>query len=153
MTSHAQVQTYSAQNWFYAEYATFSLDTEGNWYTIRLSGYSGNAGDSLSNASGGPSGIKTEWTSQHQMPTMIRKPMETALWRPVVWQWWFNNCWWSCLTCHLRTMYFSWSTLIDCGSQAGGKLRAARMMFRSNWEAAIFITEVKTPRSLRKLFK
>ena len=66
--------------WFYADYANFSLDSEDNKYAIRLSGFSGNAGDSLTNSSGDPNWYLEEWTSQPGITTPTNGQMATAPW-------------------------------------------------------------------------
>jgi Fibrinogen beta and gamma chains, C-terminal globular domain len=47
-----EVQQLSTLDWFYAEYSTFRVDSEANNYLLIVSGYSGDAGDSLSVHSG-----------------------------------------------------------------------------------------------------
>ena len=59
-----QVQLNTTGIWYYADYATFSLDSEENKYAIRVSGFSGNAGDSLTNTSV-PSLTVPEWNELH----------------------------------------------------------------------------------------
>jgi len=131
LTSHAQVQTYLTKKWFYAEYAMFSLDPEVNWYTIHLSGYSGDAGDSLSNTT-----LEPLWNQNGRNFTTPdadndqKSDGNCALMFSGMW--WFNNCWWSCLTCPFRTKFFSWWTLDDYGLQKNGRLLAARMMISTN---------------------
>jgi len=41
------LQSKESGNWYWAEYSTFVVDNEANWYNLNVSGYSGNAGDSM----------------------------------------------------------------------------------------------------------
>lgn len=130
---YAQVQTYIKGSWYYAEYEPFRIDSEDKWYTIHLSGYSGNAGDSLTNTSTGVgydvnhNGMNfTTYDSDND--NMIPDGSCAVKTKG---SWWFNNCWYSLLTGQFATQYMSWYTLHDSGIQNNGRLRATRMMIRS----------------------
>jgi len=122
------LQLYIGGTWYYAEYSTFSIDSESNKYTLRVSGFSGNAGDSL---------------------------RDTALWGTVNlngmgfttndadndrWSsgncaqdhgggWWFNYCQYACFTCRYNDI-FRWQSLSHLSTEG---LRAARMMIQTKW--------------------
>lgn len=121
-----RIELYIGGTWYYAEYSTFSIDSESNKYTLRVSGFSGNAGDSL---------------------------RDTALWGTVNlngmgfttndadndrWSdgncaqdhgggWWFNYCQYACFTCRYNDI-FRWQSLSHLSTEG---LRAARMMIQT----------------------
>jgi len=125
------VQAVSTSKWYYAEYATFSIDAEANKYAIHLTGYSGNAGDSLSNTT-----VSSLWNHNGMQFSTAEfdndKQPDGNCAGQYGGPWWYNNCWYSCLTCNLSTTAFSWFTLNDAGLQVEGQLSGARMMIRSN---------------------
>jgi len=41
------LQARGSGNWYWAEYSTFIVDNEANWYNLNVIGYLGNAGDSM----------------------------------------------------------------------------------------------------------
>ena len=131
MTFHAQLQAFSTQKWFYAEYETFSFGPESSWYSLHLSGYSGNTGDSMSNLTAG-----NQWKHNGYNFTTLDSDNDKKSNGNCAEQfkaaWWFNNCWLSCLTCRFGTKDFSWITMNDFGIEKDGKLLAARMLIRSN---------------------
>src|SRR6218665_3815789 len=109
--------------WFYADYKTFSLDSESNKYALHLSGFSGDAGDSLTNTSVAPKwyhgGMSfSTWDNDNdRVPTNNCAQQYRA-------GWWFNNCYNSCLTC-LFGNNFAWESLNYLPSR--GILTAMRM--------------------------
>lgn len=121
MTSHAlsQVQLNATGRWLYADYATFSLDSEDDKYAIHVSGYTGNAGDSLTSdsvqSSLGQNGMNftTRDSDNDRYPSNCADYYQGG--------WWFNRCYGCCLTCQRDQGYFAW---------AYQTLRAARMMVK-----------------------
>ena len=126
-----KVQAASTRKWYYADYATFSIDTEANMYTIHLTGYSGNAGDSMSNTT-----VEPRWNHNGMKfsTTAIDNDLNTGVNCAGDYDapFWYNGCWYACLTCYYSTTAFSWYTLNDAGLQVEGQLSGARMMIRSN---------------------
>ena len=116
---------------FFAEYATFWVDPDASKYTIHLSGFVGNGGDSLTNSS------PLSFWNQNGM-AFSTSDIDNDLSPSVSCAskyasgWWFNACWLSCLTCVYGKAEFSWYTLQDYQNETEGQLRAARMMIRSN---------------------
>lgn len=121
-----QVQINANGRWYYADYATFSLDSEANKYTIRLSGYCGNAGDSISNTSliGGAYLNGNKFTTEDQDNDGSTSGNCGITWKA---GWWFGDCYAGCLTCRYL-IDFQW--YIYDGWQTSGLLRAARMMIK-----------------------
>src|SRR6218665_2746663 len=129
-----QVQTLKGGKWYYAEYTMFSVESEANNYIIHLAGYIGNGGDSLTNTSVDP----LYWNhngmafSTYDVDNDRRTHASCAS----IYSsgWWFNNCYWTCLTCVYSSNDFCWYTLNDSPyNEQGGLLRAARMMIRRNY--------------------
>src|SRR5688572_2793787 len=89
---YSQFQGLTTRKWFFAEYATFSIDSEANKYAIHLSGFVGNGGDSLTNTS-----ISSVWYhngmkfSTSKADNDLQSPGNCASQYPS--GWWFNNCW------------------------------------------------------------
>src|SRR6218665_734320 len=114
--------------WYYADYDTFSIDSESNKYTLHLSGYSGNAGDSLTN---------TSLRSSFFLDGMYFSTFDNDNDRDVSnyncamsygGGWWFNYCCQACLTCSYNSNAFRWIL----SSDRPYTLRAARMMMKAN---------------------
>jgi len=108
-----EVQERSTKLWYSAEYWSFKIGDELNAkYRLEVSGYSGDAGDSLNyegdldgNGYFGAhnhNGMKFSTTDrdndQHDGSCVPDRGGG----------WWFNNCMWSCLTCEAR---YEWWTL------------------------------------------
>ena len=124
------MQTYTNELWYYAEYQSFRLDSEETWYTLHVSGYSGDAGDSLSNTTLPlilqQNGVNfSTYDADHDK----RYPGSCAVSNGA--GWWFGNCGYSYLTCVYGSDVFSWLSLDTYGLEDSGRLRAARMMIRS----------------------
>lgn len=124
------MQLYTTGKWFYADYSTFSLDTESNNYAIHVTGFTGVAGDSISN--------KTVATSQNlngmgfSTPDADNDGDNNSPTCAVALDagWWFNYCGYSCLTCTYSGNFpMYWYSLAHL--EHGGRLRAARMMITS----------------------
>jgi len=121
------VQTYTSLIWYHAEYATFQLDSETNGYKLHVSGYSGDAGDSLSNVT----------ISQVQQQNGMKfstydvdhdKQVLGSCAKSLNGSWWFSSCYYSCLTCPYGSDTFIWYSLDTYGLENMGNLRSARMM-------------------------
>ena len=126
-----QMQTNVKGLWFYAEFESFRVDSEANFYALHVDGYNGNSGDSLSNIT---SDVWQIQTGMHFSTYDVDNDMSNAVPACAVLYnggFWFNNCGYSCLTCMNGTKHFSWWSLQDYGLQTQGRLRAARMMIRS----------------------
>ena len=125
------MQTNSKGFWYYAEYESFRVDSEDNWYALHVDDYSGNAGDSLANmTSESPGGIQTgmnfsTYDSDNDMSDVGSCAVIVSA------GFWFNDCFLSCLTCINGTKNFAWYSLDTYGFQIKGRLKAARMMIRS----------------------
>ena len=115
-----QVQLSTSGRWFYADYATFSIDSEYNNYTLRLSGYSGDAGDSLGLGHYGASFSTLDADNDRASSHHCAKDYQAG--------WWFNVCLHACLTCRYAED-FKWIYLSSW--QSHGPIRAARMMIKS----------------------
>lgn len=117
--------------WFYAEYSAFSLDSETNQYAINVSGYVGNAGDSLANISLSKNYIhngRKFTTKDRDNDEKLTGNCEAAYRAG----WWYSNCMYSCLTCEFASLDFTWNSLITVCNEPNALLMAARMMIRSN---------------------
>lgn|SRR6218665_481112 len=121
-----KVQLDASGGWYYADYDTFYLDSEDNKYALRLSGYSGNAGDSLTNTSLEFHGNMSFSTADQNNDRAKRRDYNCA--RRYEAGWWFNYCAEPCLTCPYGGNNFVWYH--SDGWQSSGKLRAARMMIK-----------------------
>lgn len=126
-TNFLQVQLYTSGTWYWANYGIFKLESEANQYTIRLLGYSGTAGDSMTNAAERPTvwyhgGMKfstEDIDNDGSASTHCAQKNKAG--------WWFNNCYHSCLTCPVGND-FSWYILEP--KEPYGRLRAARMLMK-----------------------
>lgn len=128
-----QVQLSSSGRWYYANYDTFSLYSEDNKYALRLSGFCGNAGDSLSNTTIPYPGAHHNGMS---FTTSDADNDGCAYGNcAITWPagWWFDNCYACCLTCRYQTD-FQWYIYSDW--ETYGLLRAARMMIKIRWTNA-----------------
>jgi len=122
------LQLYIGGTWYYAEYSTFSIDPESNKYTLQVSGYSGNAGDSLLdpaisgtvNLNG--MGFTTSDVDNDRWPGGSCAQNHGG-------GWWFNYCQYACFTCRYNDT-FRWQSLSYLSTDG---LQAARMMIKANW--------------------
>jgi len=105
--------------------------SEASHYKLQVSGYSGNAGDSLSNITVEPLTIQNgmNFLTYDADNDMNDGGSCSALYNNA--GWWFNSCLMSCLTGNYNTKAFAWQPLQTYGNQSQGRLRAARMMIRS----------------------
>lgn len=94
-----------------------------------MSGYVGNAGDSLANTT-----VAYKWNlngmnfSTYDEDNDGNPTLNCA--RQYLSGWWHNNCFLSCLTCKLNN--FMWRSLLGLNYEPDGRLQAARMMIKSN---------------------
>src|SRR5688572_8305980 len=102
MTNHGQYKTRfefkSIQNesWFSAEYDSFQIDPESNWYKIHVSGYAGDAGDLFEypNPLGIQNGMNfTTWDSDHDGHPTVNCCLNSGRGG-----WWYNSCGMLCMT-------------------------------------------------------
>jgi len=106
------------------EYTSFSLDNSSHLYTLHVGGYSGDAGDSLkytgSSMNGYPNGIQfsTSDKDNDQYSDSCSQMLGNC-------GWWFNNCWWCCLTCDAN--HYKWRT----NPSHDVVLQVSRMMIKS----------------------
>ncbi len=131
-TYFSQMQLNENGRWYSAEYDTFSIDSESNKYALRLSGFSGDAGDSLTNTS-----VNEGWYHGGMNFTTFdsdndRSPINCAA-RNYQGGWWFNSCAYACLTGTYTNFHFRWDSLYHVTSYT--RLRAARMMVKRNEDA------------------
>ena len=127
-----QVQSDMTGKWYYAEYTTFSLDSESNQYAINISGYVGNAGDSLADTN-----LTSKWYLNGMKFTTYdennnRSSIAISCGTKFSAGWWFNNCAFSCLTCKFTGLNFVWLSLTYAINEPTALLKTARMMIRSN---------------------
>lgn|SRR6218665_417870 len=120
---------YSDAAWYQADYASFSLDSEDKQYAIQVSGFSGNATDSLTNRAvesyyyhDGMRFSTPNFDNDEESYVNCAKKYNAG--------WWFNGCWISCLTCPYGPN-FKWESLKN---SANGKLGAVRMMIKRQCE-------------------
>jgi len=114
-----EVQDRSTNLWYSAEYWSFKIGDELNdKYRLEVSGYSGDAGDSLQyggdyNGNGrylyNHNGMHFSTYDQDNDPSTNNN---CAAWRRG--GWWFNRCYWACLTCK-EDDYMWWKpTFVVC---------------------------------------
>src|SRR5688572_24068738 len=111
--------------WFHADYDTFSLDSEDDYYAISVSGFSGTAGDSLTNTV-----VDAKWYHNGMNFSTFdanRKPGSNCA-KMYEGGWWFNNCYLNCLTCRYG-LRFVWET--SKTKPSTGIVQEARMMIKS----------------------
>jgi len=113
--------------WRSAEYTSFSLDDSSQFYTLHVSGYSGDAGDGLlytgQNMVGYLDGMKfsTYDQSNDQCGSGSCSQVNGNG------GWWFNCCRWCCLTCDASGYNYVWMT----NPSDDGDLQVSRMMIKS----------------------
>src|SRR6218665_812137 len=124
-----QLQTYTAGEYYYAEYSTFSLGSESLQYALHLGSYSGDAYDSISSNVPLAQWIHDGMMFSTQDVDNDRNSGQCA--QDNNGAWWFNNCFYSCLACSYSSQSFSWWSFDAYEIEPSGLLRAARMMTRS----------------------
>jgi len=127
-----EVQERSTNLWYSAEYWSFKIGDELNdKYRLEVSGYSGDAGDSLQ-YEGGWNGYACLGCHNHngmKFTTYDQDNDLSARGNCASFKkggWWYNRCLWACLTCH--TANYEWRSLPN-----GGTVNA-RMMIKQQWK-------------------
>src|SRR6218665_75844 len=93
--------------WYFAEYDAFWIESEAHNYTLRLSEFVGNGGNSFGDTSYGN-------IMYHEGMAFTTPDVDNDLWSTGSCAllsnsgWWFNSCWWICLTCVYSSPNFSW---------------------------------------------
>ena len=108
------------------------MDSEANFYKLHVAGYSGNAGDSLSNMSSSPQSViqnGMNFTTYDADNDLGDDTLTCAVCFNA--GFWFNNCGSSCLTGTNGSKSFTWLSLQTYANQPQGRLRAVRIMIRS----------------------
>ena len=108
-----EVQERSTNLWYSAEYWLFKIGDELNdKYRLEVSGYTGDAGDSLNYEGTGNFGAPTERHNGMNFTTIDQDNDNGHGFNCVSitgGAWWFNECMWSCLTCD--EAYYEWRTM------------------------------------------
>lgn len=117
---------YTDVAWYSADYTSFSIDSESKQYAIHISGFSGNASDSLTDRS-------VEADHYHggmsfSTPNINNDRDNSSCANQYRAGWWFNDCGYSCLTCKHGGGNFYWKGLNHL--QSKGKLGAALIMIQ-----------------------
>ena len=120
-----EVQHRSTNLWYSAEYWSFKIGDELNdRYRLEVSGYSGDAGDSLQ-YEGDYNGDGLFGSYYHNNVAFStfdqgngESVIDCASWKNG--GWWFNNCAWACLTCDSGG--FEWWTMENPGYAANGRM-------------------------------
>jgi hypothetical protein len=115
-----EIQRSSSPDWFFAEYESFSVSSESTNFILRVSGYSGNAGDALA-------GSTSVGNAQGMMFTTYDRDNDKQVAgncadNPNHGGWWWNYCSW----CNIN-MNFAGSWTVE---QKGSDVIAARMMIK-----------------------
>jgi len=112
-----EVEDRSANLWFSAEYWSFKIGDELNdKYRLEVSGFSGDAGDSLQYEGdwGGNGNVGHYYHNGMKFSTYDQDNDLAAGWSCQPGRgggWWFNRCLWACLTCNQANYY--WWTMVN----------------------------------------
>ena len=109
--------------WYYAEYSKFLIDAETNQYTIHVSGFTGDAGDSLQYTGA------TKWL-HNGMPFSTPDSSNNHCAAGYGAGNWFNNCYYFLLTGSGTTVN-EWGSLKDVLGLPSYVLSASRMMIQT----------------------
>jgi hypothetical protein len=115
-----EIQRSSSADWFFAEYSSFSVSSESTNFILRVSGYSGNAGDALAgstsvgNAQGMMFSTYDRDNDQQSGGNCADNPNHGG--------WWWNYCSWSNIN-----MNFAGSWTVE---HKGSDVIVARMMIK-----------------------
>jgi len=135
-----EVQQQDTELWFSAEYWSFKIGDELNdKYRLEVSGYSGDAGDSLMYEGDYFGNGRFGYYCQHGMAFSTfdqdNDPSSNSncagYWRG---GWWFNRCHYSCLTC--KKVANEWSSLQP---SANILVINSRMMIKPQWITDVFL--------------
>ena len=103
-----EMQERDTNAWYSAEYWSFKIGDELNdKYRLEVSGYSGDAGDSLHY-----DGYDGDRYHDGRSFTTFDQDNDIASYNCAVGRlggWWYGNCYWACLTC--RMLYYEWKPL------------------------------------------
>lgn len=118
----SQIQRSPSMMWEYAEYSTFSLDSETASYTLHVTGYTGDASDALAS-----NGYFVFISNNCQFGTFDRDSTGHGCGSPPAGGWWYNWCSTSKLTLNLPLAF--WTT--SSNPPSVGDVLSARMMIKS----------------------
>src|SRR6218665_410824 len=118
-----EVQSLNTTKWYSAEYDSFDVSSETNWYTLNVSGYFGDGGDGLNfgqYASYISNGMKFS-TVDMDNDLFVNSTCAT------VGGWWYNKC-----SSSMQTSYSNswWGTLVMSGLALSPRVNTSRMMVR-----------------------
>src|SRR6218665_1081108 len=122
-----EVESNDTGKWYSAEYETFQLSNNANGYVLYVSGYTGDAGDSLNHSNAG-------YKAQGMKFSTIDKDQDLAPSNCAVSAgsgWWWNYCGVSGLTAQ-NGGYNSWGTLSDKRLAPTRFVSRSRMMLKRN---------------------
>jgi hypothetical protein len=108
-----EIQTAGAL--FYADYESFRIESEEKRYVLLISGYSGNAGDSLTNKTVDHNGVRFSTPDKDKTSTKCAVKNKAG--------WWFKDCDYGCLTCKQAL----WKSLPSTASITGVRMRVMRI--------------------------
>ena len=127
-----EIQATSNGQWFSAEYSSFYLDSSAHFYSIHVSGYSGDAGDGFHPT---PAYVITNGmpftTSDKDNDKSLISNCATDLYGGG--GWWFNNCAYLNLNDPYGSKYFYWHLLTDLNLASKYQLQTSRMMMKVTW--------------------
>lgn len=117
-----EIQRSSSPDWFFAEYSSFSVSSESTGFRLRVSGYSGNAGDALAASTQYP-----HWNAQGMMFTTYDRDNDrwsegNCAENPNHGGWWWNHCSYSNINVNFAG---SWTV-----ERKGSDVIVARMMIK-----------------------
>src|SRR6218665_967770 len=116
------------ESWYSSEYASFQIDPESNWYTIHVSGFTGDAGDQFyANTSKGiQNGMNfSTWDSDND-----RTSDNCAM----SWDkggWWYNSCGIHSMTPLFGSIRFYNRKLLELGLATDSRLDGVRAMIQA----------------------
>lgn len=123
-----EMQSFDQGKWFSAEYDSFSILSESLFYALNVSGYAGDAGDSLNQ-------MTPSWVFQNGMKfsTYDRDNDLTAANLALITAsgFWFNAGFYTDLNAPYSTTRFNWVSLHDLGLSSDGQLKTCRMMIKT----------------------
>jgi len=120
-----EVQHRSTSQWYSAEYWSFKIGDELNdKYRLEVSGYSGDAGDSLQyEGDFNGNGYFGSFYHNGMKFTTIDQDNDESVDNCAAFAgggWWFHNCVWACLTCDSGS--FDWWSMGNEGYAANGRM-------------------------------
>ena len=112
--------------WYSAEYWSFAIDDEANKYRLHGDGYSGDAGDGLHVTDGGY--YMTDGMSFSTYDQDNDNWYGASCAASYSAGFWYNNCYWWCLTCEPSRNWDWWSQ-----GEEHSVLSASRMMIKPQY--------------------